>query len=794
MQDVDVGHRIGPYKLLQVLGTGGMGVVYEAEQSEPVTRRVAIKILKLGMDTREVLARFEAERQALAVMDHPGIAKVLDGGATEGGRPYFVMELVHGVPLSEYCDFHRLTLDERVRLFVKLCQAVQHAHHKGVVHRDLKPSNVLVIEQDGVPLPKIIDFGVAKAVGQRLTEQTLVTQLGQAIGTPAYMSPEQAEASGLDVDSRTDIYSLGVMLYELLVGDLPLDPREVGQQAYLARLVMRETNPPTPSARFSGLGDRQATTAAFRRTRSAELRRELEGDLDWIVMRAMDPDRNRRYETANGFALDLERHLSDEPVLARPPNVMYRFRKFVRRNRAGVVAATGLAAAIFGGLIGTSAALIRAVRAEAAVAREATVAEQVSDFLVGLFEVSDPGEALGNSITARELLDSGAVRITDELADQPLVQTRLLLTMGDAYRSLGLYNQAKAVLEKALALRQTQFGADHPEVAEVLYQLGQILRVQGDYAEAERLYHRALTIQGDQLGPNDPAVAATLSGLGSSYTSQGRFDQAEPLLERSLRIREQVLDPNDTDIASSLGALASLRYHKGSYEEADSLFGRALAIREHAYGSDHPSVAQTLSDLGGVRWSQGQLDEADQLFRRSLDIRTRMLGPDHPRLASILNNLGVLAWTLGDYAEADNLYTQALGIYEHALGSEHPRTAGALNNLAETRWKLGNYQEAEQLFRRALAVKEGVLEPQHPSIAITLNGLANVLRDQGRYAEAETLYRRALGIRESALGPNDPYVAETLTDYAAVLRAVNRHREADGLEARALTIRSAKQQ
>jgi serine/threonine protein kinase/Tfp pilus assembly protein PilF len=783
MQDLDVGHQIGPYKLLQVLGAGGMGVVYEAEQSEPVTRRVAIKILKLGMDTHSVVARFDAERQALAVMDHPGIAKVLDGGATETGRPFFVMELVHGVPLSEYCDFRRLTLSERVGLFIKLCQAVQHAHHKGVVHRDLKPSNVLVSEQDGVPDPKIIDFGVAKAIGQRLTEQTLVTQLGEAIGTPAYMSPEQAEASGMDVDSRADIYSLGVMLYEVLVGDLPVDPREIGQQAFLARLVMRETSPPTPSTRFGALGDRQGTIAEFRHTPPAELRRELKGDLDWIVMRAMDADRNRRYETANGLALDLQRYLNNEPVLARSPSVKYRVGKFVRRHRAAVVAATGLAIAVVLGLVGTSAALIRAIRAEARVAREAAVAEQVSNFLVGLFEVSDPGEALGNSVTARELLDSGAVRITDELADQPLVQARLMLTMGDAYRSLGLYQQARPMLERTLALRQTRFGENHIEVAEGLYQLGRIIRLQGGYDEAEQLYHRALTIQEARLGPDHPVVAATLLGLGRTFVARGKFDEAEPLLERSLRIQERALEPDDARITGSLGSLATLYMARGRYEEADSLFSRSLAIREKAYGSDHLTVAQVLSDLGAVRWSQGQLDDADRLFRRSLVIRARVLGPDHPQLASILNNLGVLVWTRADYEQADSLYRRALGIYEQALGPDHRRTAGAVNNLAETRWKLGDYQEGERLFRRALAVKERVLEPQHPSIAITLNGLANLLRDWGRHGEAEPLYRRALEIRESVLGQHDPFLAETLKDYATMLREVNRHREADSLEA-----------
>ena len=374
--DFEHPEQIGPYHITQVIGEGGMGVVYMAEQKEPVRRTVAVKMMKVGMDTKEIIGRFEAERQALAVMDHANIAKVLDAGATDAGRPFFVMEYVRGIPLDEYCDGRKLSTQDRLKLFVPVCRAVQHAHQKGVIHRDLKPTNVLVSDQDGAPIPRIIDFGIAKATGQRLTETTLVTSLGQAMGTPGYMSPEQAEMSGLDVDTRTDIYSLGVMLYELLIGRLPLDPAEVGLQAFIAQLVMRDTNPRTPSECLSSLGPDQDTIAEFRRTDPGSLKRALKGDLDWIVMKAIDPDRTRRYETANGLAHELERVLAGEPVLARPPSARYRFTKFVQRNKASVIAAGIVGVALVVATIATSIGMVRATRAEQQAAQDAEAATQ----------------------------------------------------------------------------------------------------------------------------------------------------------------------------------------------------------------------------------------------------------------------------------------------------------------------------------------------------------------------------------------------------------------------------------
>ncbi len=730
--------RIGPFRILQVLGEGGMGIVYEAEQTEPVRRRVALKVMKLGMDTKEVVARFEAERQALAVMEHASIAKVFEAGV--------VMEAVRGVPITEYCDNRKLSTRERLELFVPACQAVQHAHQKGVIHRDLKPSNVLVTEQEGAPVPKIIDFGIAKATGQRLTDKTVVTAYGQAMGTPAYMSPEQAEMSGLDVDTRTDIYSLGVLLYELLVGHLPLDPHEIGMQAFIARLVMRETNPPTPSARLSGLGHTGGDVASSRRTDAGTLRRELRGDLDWIVMKAMEQDRARRYETANALAFELRRYLNDEPLLARPPSAVYRMGKFVRRHRGAVVAAAAAALALVLGSVLATAGMVRATRAERVAAQEAEAARQVSDFLVGLFEVSDPGEARGNTITAREILDRGAERISTELTDQPRVQGRLMATIGDVYRALGLYDTAGELVERSLVIREEALSPEHEDVAASLDLLGSVYRYQGQYEEAEDARQRALAIRERLYGPDDLRVVGTLEGLANTYTEQGKYDEAEPLMLRVLAIREGLMDRDD------------------------------------------PELARTLSNTGAMYWRRGNVEEAEPYLRRALEIREAVLGADDPDLADGFNNLGVLYWTLGRYDDAEMSYGRARDIYERTLPPDHPYMAAIQNNLAETHWAQREYVQAESLFVRALAIKEATLRPDHPSTAVTLNGLANVYRDQGMVDAAETLYRRALRIRERALQPNDPRIAETLRDYAAMLRRAGRDAQAAQLEERLRTV------
>jgi eukaryotic-like serine/threonine-protein kinase len=736
--------QIGPYKLLDVLGEGGMGVVYLAEQTVPVRRRVALKILKPGMDSKQVLARFDSERQALAVMDHPNIARALDGGMTEAGRPYFVMELVHGTPITAYADTHRLTTAERLRLFIDVCRAVQHAHQKGVIHRDLKPSNVLVTVQDGGPVVKVIDFGIAKAVGLGLTDRTLVTRTGQILGTPEYMSPEQAEMSGLDVDTRTDVYSLGVMLYELIVGALPFDL--AAKPDYAIPHTLRERDVPRPSTRLTGLGLTLPVVARHRRTTPELLRKELRGDLDWIILKAMDKDRTRRYETANGLALDVERHLDDEPVLARPPSTRDRVGKFVRRNRTPVMAATVAIVAVLGGAAATTVGFVQARQEQHRAQQAAATAEQVVDFLTGLFTVSSPGEARGNTITAREVLDVGADKIRTDLADQPLVQATLMRVMGDVYRNLGLYSAAAPLLEQAVA-------------------------------------------RGERAGVDEGELATALQRLAIVYRHQGRLAEAETALRRSSDIRRSRGTDQGTQFASALRSLGNVYQLRGLYGEAEPLLREALEIQERLLGPDDPELGITLSNLGGMYLRQRRPDEAEPYLNGALRITERTHGPDHVYVAEELSNLGAMHYFLGRYDESESAYRRALTIVERVLEPDHPLVAGLLHNLSEVHWARGEYAEAEAGLLRALDIGERSLGPDHLAVAASLRVLANVHRDQRRYQEAEPRYARALDIYDRAMDRPDPSVRELLLDYAQLLRALGRTGEAEALERRAAAVR-----
>lgn len=725
-----------------------MGVVYEAEESAPVQRRVALKLVRAGLDdAHDVLTRFDAERRALAVMNHPGIARVLQAGTTDSGQPYFAMELVRGLPLTEYCDARRLSVRDRLLLFVGICEAVQHAHQKGVIHRDLKPSNVLVTDEDGVPAPKIIDFGIAKALGPQTGEPVAQTMRGHAMGTVAYMSPEQANHASTDVDTRADIFSLGVMLFELLVGELPVDPAKVGVYEFLTRLSNGDTRPPTPSTGLAQASDTGARIAELRRTDQRHLHRELRGDLDWVVMKAMHADRTQRYDTANGLAADLRRYLANEPVVARPPSTRYRVGKFVRRHRVGVATASAAAGVVLFSAVVATVGFVQARRAERRAAQEAEAAQQVTTFLVDLFRESDPNVARRGAMTARELLERGTRRITTELADHPELRSRIMQTMGSVQASLGQYGPARSVLDDVLRVRERELGPDHPLVGETLSALGEVARDRGEFDEADRLFTRALAI------------------------------------------RRAAFGDRHIDVATSLSLLATLRWRQGRNDEAETLFRQALAIDATARLPGDPRTARDMRGLGGVYLSAQRYPAAESLFKATLALQERTQGSDAPDVGTTLNNLGSTAYLRGRLAEALPYYQRARRIMERALGADHPHMASIANNLAEVHWKLGQYASADSLFRQALALKEKTLAPENPSIAVTLNGLAGLLRDRGQYAEAEPLYRRALALREAALGVAHPDVAETRRDFGELLRRAGRVGEARRIEARVAAAR-----
>ena len=761
--------RLGPYRILQPLGEGGMGVVYEAEQTAPVRRRVALKILKVGMDTKEVVARFEVERQALAVMSHPGIAKVLDAGVSEEGRPYFAMELVRGLPITEYCDAHRLGTRERLALFLPVCHAVQHAHQKGVIHRDLKPSNVMVTEVDGRPEPKVIDFGIAKAMGQHLTDRTLVTTFGQAMGTPAYMSPEQAEMAGLDVDTRADIYSLGVLLYELLVGELPVDPTEVGLPGFIAQLVLGETDPPTPSARVATLSAHRAHIEASRQTDLHSLRRQLKGDLDWIVMKAMAKDRGHRYETANGLAMDLQRYLADEPVVARPPSARYRMAKFVRRNRAGVVAAAVVTLAILGGAAATTVGFVRASRAEARARQDAATAEQVSDFLVSLFEVSDPSAARGNTVTAREILDRGAEKIETELTDQPLVQARLMATMGAAYRGLGHLDAATPLLEGALERYTAQAGADDLRVAQMKAELAYLLIFKAEYARAEALNREALATYRRAFGDTyNPVMAWTINNLVFGFLrSQTNYDEGEALL-RELLASQQAAGLENADVAGTMDHLCWILINKGDLDAADDMCLANLALRREIYGSDNFVVAVSLQRAGVVHRLEGRYDDALAAYREALAMNRRLYGDDHHELAYNALDLAQTFRAMGETDSALVYAQEAVRIRRKVLSNDNPELSTALYELASVLRDRGDAQGAARTWLEALQVDErglGALSEREASGVIArtryLARYAATLRLLGRREEASEQVARAAqlldgAVREGVVGTETP--------------------------------------
>ena len=737
--------QFGPYRLLQKVGEGGMGEVYLAEQDRPIRRRVALKIIKHGMDTRRVVARFEAERQALALMDHANVAKVFDAGETPRGRPYFAMEYVKGVPITEHCDRQRLTTRERLELFTQVCEGVQHAHQKGIIHRDIKPSNVLVQVEEARRVPKIIDFGVAKAIQQRLTERTLYTEQGRLIGTPEYMSPEQAEMTNDDIDTRTDVYSLGVLLYQLLVGALPFDPRELRQAGFdEIRRRIREEEPSKPSARVSTLGDASTESAGRRRTDPSSLERQLRGDLDWITMKSLEKDRVRRYGSPNELAADINRYLQDEPVMASPPSATYRMGKFVRRHKVGVT----FAATVTGLLVGfgiwmsvlyghSEANLRRALQAELKSTKEAETAKQVLEFMTGLFRVSDPGEARGNSITAREILDRGAERIEGELADEPDVQARLMGTMGDVYGELGLHRQAEPLLRQAVEIRRTLFGGDHPDT----------LISMGDLA---LLYHK-----------------------------QGRYDEAEPLYLETLATSRRVLGDDHPDTLSPLNNLALLYKHLGRYDEAEPLYLEALAASKRIRGDDHPSTLLTMNNLTALYDRQGRYDEAEPLYLETLEAQRRVLGDDHPDTLITMNNLALLYVNQSRYDEAEPLTLEVLEARRRVLGGDHEETLQSMNNLALVYRSQGRNDEALPLCSGAFETLRRVLGADHPGTLISMGNLGDLYVTLGRLGEAETLLAEAVAGVRRALPREHLITGVTIRKYGVCLLALGRNDEAE---------------
>ena len=775
--------QIGPYRILDTLGEGGMAVVYLAEQTEPVKRQVALKIIKLGMDTKQVVARFESERQALAVLDHPNIAKVFDGGVTESGRSYFVMERVRGVPITDYCDDNRLSTNERIALFLDVCSAVQHAHLKGLVHRDLKPSNILVSVVDAKPQVRIIDFGIAKATGASFTEQTLFTKIGQIIGTPQYMSPEQAGITGLDVDTRSDIYSLGVVLYELLSGTLPLDLTAMGEQA--VRLALIEKDPPKPSTRITQLDDVKDEIAKARGTDARALRHQLQGDLDWIVMRAIAKDRTRRYETANSLAMECRRYLKHEPVLARPPSPGYLLQRFVRRNRNSVIAASIALLAILAGAAAATIGFVRATNAEQAAIRDAETARQTTEFLVELFRVSDPSEARGNTITAREILDRGAGKVKTELSSEPEVQSAMMNTMGNVYASIGLYESAQALLDDALVTSEPIYGRRSWQVANILFELGELARHRGRYLQAEALHREALSIRKESPQGNDLSIASSLHGLGLALYFGSKYEEAEEALRESLDIYLADGDTSVEFVANVESSLGGLLHSTSRYDEAEPLFEDAIDVFREQFGDIHPSVASNVSNLALLYQDIGRLDESEAAMRESIAIFRKLHKADHPFIAEAQAHLASIIADKGEIEKAEALYREAIKMFERTVGREHMLTARAYDSLGLLLLSQRRYEDAEPEVLRSVALHKSLLGDRHINTGRAINNMAALLFLKGDYGRAEPYFRESLSIRLQHLDDRDADVANSRNNLADVLNRLGEYDEAESLASQA---------
>lgn len=772
---------IDRYRLLEKLGEGGFGTVHLAEQSSPFRRLVALKVLKPGMDSRQVIARFEAERQALARMDHPNITRILDSGTTQRGRPYFVMDLVRGVPITEYVRSEKLGPRRILELMLQVCRAVHHAHQKGILHRDLKPSNVLVTIHDGLPVPKVIDFGIAKALHGRLTDLTVFTHCRQFIGTPAYMSPEQAEMSGLDVDTRSDIYSLGVLLYELLTGVTPIEKAKLARCSHSdVQRLLREFEPQTPSRRLSSI---TSSTSSIEHSvqatieRGHDLARQVRGDIDWIVMRCLEKDRTRRYSSADALAADIERYLRDEPVDAGPPGILYRASKYIRRHRVFVVSAAAIAATLMIGLlvsvVGWKEAARqrdRAMSAREDAMNEAKRANTVVGLLLDMFSGADPTSSRAQSDSLRRLLDDFTAMQTGDLDAEPGVLYSVDLVVGKAYLSLGELAKAHSRAIDAVDTARRLHGPNHLDVARALDLLGMIELRTGKKDEAERSVSDALAIKRRLLDPRSDEIASTLSDLAAVRRAQMRYTDSLALAQEAVSIERAIHGNEHEIVGSALLGLAASYVDLGALADAENAATEAHDVYVRTLRPDHPFVATALERLSSIKSMRGDSRRAEELIRESLELRVRVLGDAHYEVAVARANLALILRARGDHEHAIDLLERARASTIAAFGEESSQAAAMTGSLGTTLFLASRTDEAEQLLRTSIRVLRNTLGEDSVELANQLSNLANLLSGRGEHDEAAQFAKAALATRRKHYGESHQATAFALLTLAEIER------------------------
>jgi serine/threonine protein kinase/Tfp pilus assembly protein PilF len=778
--------QVGRYRIIRRLGTGGMGAVFLAERADgQFDQKVALKIIKPGMDSQEILKRFRHERQILAHLKHPSIAGLLDGGVTDRDLPYFTLEYVEGKPIDQYCDEKTLSIVERLKLFTKVCDAVQYAHGNLVIHRDLKPGNIMVTSDGQV---KLLDFGIATLLsGDDNPEFTLLTEESRMVLTPEYASPEQVR--GFPVSTLSDVYSLGIVLYELLCGQRPYQvktraPAEIEKIVGESEIRGPSTRISIKNNSFENFENLQ-TISEKRQTAPERLRRRLAGDLDNICLKALQKDTKYRYSSVELLQQDIQRHLAGLPISARPHTTRYKLQKFIKRHKSGVWISI-IMAVIFGFLV--LFYTVRLARERDLANLEARKVARIADFMTGIFEISQPEKSRGETVTARELLDRGANRIDQDLKDQPEVKAMMLDVVGDVYASLGLYERASDQLKKSLAIKKLVYGTKHEEVANTLNKLGSVFIYQRKDSLANAMLHRALSMQRELLGNSSPALEDTYNNLGWLYNETGDLDSAEIYYSKSMELYQKDPKANRKSFTILENNLALLLHEKGIYQQAEDLYHKALSNQIQLLGPDHPETATTRYNLSQLLWDVGRYEESERLAREVLAMDRKLLGNHHPDVAYSLTNLAKMLFSRGEYDSSEVMFREALSIRQESLGPNHPEVIFNLNELGNLDFMKEKYSEAEKLHRKALELSLQTWGTNHTEVARSYRLLGRALHARGKDQEAELCLKRSLEINRAALGDEHPYTAYAMMDIGSFLLDTGELQEARKFYQKAMDI------